>query len=173
MFSFNELKIGETEIAHSMKHLEAKCVELFIFLSSLKKCVVLAEIGSLQSAWNVNHATEWQIGASCAFHLNYRLGKRMLCYVGARANFPRVFFLCIFDSYWVGSLSMWPRWAASIFHQNSKNMPEMFSLAESMNVKHKSDGTSLPTDSISPFFPGERFMVTPYSCSMLFFSLVL
>lgn len=93
MFSFNELKIGETEIARSMKQNVLNF--LFSFLP-LKKCVVLAEIGSLQSAWNVNHATEWQIGASCAFHLNYRLGKRMLCYVGARANFPRVFFLCIF-----------------------------------------------------------------------------
>lgn len=74
----------------------------------LKKMCCIRGIGPRQPGWNVHHATGWQIGGKHAFHLNYRLERatlRVLFYHEQR-NFPRVFFVCISDSYWIASLSM-------------------------------------------------------------------
>lgn len=50
--------------------------------------------------------------------------------------------------------------AGSIFHNKAKNMPDMFSLAKLMSVKHGSNRTLFPADSISPC-PGEISTVIP------------
>lgn len=47
-------------------------------------------------------------------------------------------------------------------------MPEMFSLAQSMSVKHESDRPLFPVDSISPFPGASSTVIPPFPPNVLF-----
>lgn len=127
-------------------------------------------IRPLQPRWNVNHATRQQIGGEHAFRLNYRLDKGMhcrLCCVWTGRELSQGIFLLHF---WL--LLDWKlvhvTQQGPFFHNKAKNMPEMFSLARSVSVKHENDRTLFPADSISPF-PGESSSeIPPFSPDVIF-----
>lgn len=141
----------------------------FLFLSFLKKCVGIRQVGPEQPGWNVNHATGWQIGEEHAFHLNYRLDKECTIFSAMyeqEKTFPGYFSFAFLTLIGLEAGPCDP--AGSIFHNKAKNMPEMFSLAQCLSVKHESNRTPFPADSISPF-PGESStVILPFCPSVIF-----
>lgn len=120
------------------------------FLPS-KKCVVLDESGHGSQDGMLTMPLDG-IGGKLAFHLNYRLDRGALCILQpmSRGTFPGYFSSAFLTLIGLEAYPCDP--AGSTCHNKSKDMPEMFSLARPMSVKHQCGG-SPPLTILLHLFP--------------------
>lgn len=143
------------------------CILLFSFFLSLKKYVALDKSGHCSQDGILTMQLDGKLegnmpfiliigwtGECTIFFATYEQGK----------TFPGYFSFAFLTLIGLEAYPCDP--AGSTFHNAAKNIPEMFSLAQPMSVKHESGSILFLSNSVSPFPSKRSTVVLPFSPSV-------
>lgn len=167
MFSFHRVKNSRNWNSSSYEILKSKmCVFLFL-LSFLKICVALDQSGNCSQDGMLTMPPDGKLEGNIPFILIIGWTREHSIFSALyepEKTFPGYFSFAFLTLIGLEARSCGP--AGSVFHNKAKNMPAMFSLAQSMSVKHESD-RAFPADSSSPS-PGESsILILPFSPNVI------
>lgn len=151
-----------------MKYLRVKCVFSFFYFLSLKNVLRLDQSGSCSQDGMLTMPPDGKLEGNIPFILIIGWTREHTIFSALyepEKTFPGYFSFAFLTLIGLEARSCGP--AGSAFHNKAKNMPAMFSLAQSMSVKHESDRAPFPAESSSPS-PGESStVILPFSSNVI------